>query len=257
MISLLIVTLLFTQGARLQPGTGIVTGSVRAIGGGSAAGVRVGAIAIDDPTGSTLAGVTETDSAGNFRLTNIPEGKYYIVAGRLDSLTYYPGGNEKSKASQVAVEPAKLTAIENFTVPADSKRPESSALNNGFYTALNDTEGIAYRQLKAERNPVNKTKLMLSFEKSYPKSQQLPEILVSLSQSYVAQSDLEKARQYAEKAVAAVSKMKDITASSLTTAAWQNWIVTLDAGAKSNLDWVKQMIAWQQKQLQSILVRRR
>lgn len=40
-------------------------------------------------------------------------------------------------------------------------------------------------------------------------------------------------------------------------ASWQNWVSTLDASAKSNLAWVKQMIAWQQKEIQSAILGRR
>ena len=50
--------------AKLQPGTGIVTGTLKTTDGKPAAGVRVGAVDIDDPSASSLLSVTETDSAG-------------------------------------------------------------------------------------------------------------------------------------------------------------------------------------------------
>src|SRR5215475_1625443 len=101
----LALVLVLIQG--LQPGAGIVTGSVRVEGGGSAAGVRIAAVPVDDPVGASFLSVAETDSAGRFRLSNVPAGHYYIVAGRVTSLTYYPGTNDKAKAVEVAVESAR------------------------------------------------------------------------------------------------------------------------------------------------------
>src|SRR6185503_5387221 len=110
MISILLAAALFLQGPRLlQPGSGIVTGTIQIEGGAAAAGVRVGAMAPDDP--SSLVSVTETDAAGHYRLTNVPEGKYFIVAGRLESLSYYPGGTDREKATPVTVEAAKVTTV--------------------------------------------------------------------------------------------------------------------------------------------------
>src|SRR6186997_1673638 len=107
MISILMITFALLQGpSALQPGAGIVTGSVQFEGGGPAAGVRVGAVPVNDP--SSLISVTETDPMGRYRLTNVPSGNYFIVAGRLNNPTYFPGGNDQTKATTVTVEPAKL-----------------------------------------------------------------------------------------------------------------------------------------------------
>ena len=102
--NIVIAFLLLQRPGALQPGTGIVTGTLQSENGGAAAGVRVGAMAIDDP--ASLASVTETDSAGRFRLINIPAGQYFIVAGRLDNLTYYPAGTDRDKATPVTIEPS-------------------------------------------------------------------------------------------------------------------------------------------------------
>src|SRR5262245_23985524 len=121
MISMLLLTFaLLQRPGALQPGAGIVSGSVQREGGGPAAGVRVGAVAIDDP--STMVSVTETDAGGNYRLTNVPAGQYFIAAGRLESLSYFPGGTDPAKAGTVTVEAAKITAIPPFAVPAGSQR---------------------------------------------------------------------------------------------------------------------------------------
>lgn len=200
MIPLLFVAIALFQGPqRLQPGTGIVTGSIQVAGGGSAAGVRVAAMAIDDP--ANLLSVTETDSAGRFRLTNVPAGRYYIVAGRLDNLTYYPAGTDRTKAMEVVVEPARTASIASFTVPAESKRPPPPP-----NPALGGLEFSAILRIAEERNPANKVKLLLNFERVFPNSSRLPEIYMQLSQTYASQSDLAKAQQYAEKAVAMTTK---------------------------------------------------
>jgi hypothetical protein len=69
---------------------------LRASNGEPAVGVRVAALsrpdAVQDLTSlASFAGLAETDSAGRYRLENIPPGSYYIVAGRVDTPTYYPG----------------------------------------------------------------------------------------------------------------------------------------------------------------------
>jgi hypothetical protein len=204
MISMLLLAMSLMQGPRaLQPGTGIVMGTIQLEGAASAAGVRVAAIALDDP--SSLVSVTETDAAGHYRLTNIPAGKYFIGAGRLDNLVYYPGGTDRAKATEVTVEAAKITTIGSFTVPAQSKRAIAPSISS---SPQSDQESIAYRQIAAERNAESKKKLMLNFEKTYPNSSRLAEIYMELSRTLASQTDFGKANEYAEKAVARVAKLK-------------------------------------------------
>jgi hypothetical protein len=246
-----------TQGVgTLQPGTGIVTGSIQMVGGGSAAGVRVGAVPADDPTGSDLLSVTETDGAGRYRLVNIPAGRYFIVAGRLDNLTYYPGGTDRTKATEILIEPARVASGINFTVPAESRRPVTPATS----FSATSPELNAYRRITTEQTAGAKLKLLLEFEKNFPRSVRLAELYMDLSRACAKQTDLPKAIQYAEKAVATTERMKNepppATCAS-AGASWQNWVAYLDAGARNNLTWVKQMIAWQRKELESAILRRR
>src|SRR4029077_15893901 len=100
MTRLFLALTLFTQ-AGLQPGTGIVTGSIRTAEGRPATGMRVAAIAIDDPEGNNLLSIAQTDSAGRYKLPNIPEGSYYIVAGRVTRLTFYPSGSDAASAQKI------------------------------------------------------------------------------------------------------------------------------------------------------------
>ena len=107
MIALLLTAMMAVQG--LQPGTGIVTGTLKSADGRPAIGVRVGAVDVN-VSASSLFSVTETDSAGNYRLINIPAGRYYIVAGKLSDLRYYPRGADRSTAAEVNIEAARVHA---------------------------------------------------------------------------------------------------------------------------------------------------
>src|SRR5689334_13873767 len=88
---LLVTASIHAQTGRLAPGTGIVTGSIQMESGGPAGGVRVAVIPWDDTTGANLTSLAETDSSGKFRLVDIPQGRYFVIAGRLSSPTFFPG----------------------------------------------------------------------------------------------------------------------------------------------------------------------
>jgi hypothetical protein len=116
----ILTTMMFMQAGGLQPGTGIVMGAIRTTEGRPAVGLRVAAVAIDDPDGNNLLSIGTTDSSGRYRLSNIPQGSYYIVAGRLARLTYFPAGSDASGAKQIVVEAARVVPGIDFTVPPDS-----------------------------------------------------------------------------------------------------------------------------------------
>jgi len=116
------------------------------------------------------------------------------------------------------------------------------------------TEPAAFAQFKAEKNPEAKKKLALNFEKNYPKSRRLPDVYIELSKVLVNGNDPVAARQYAEKAVSTVDKLKtQPTPPENTDKTWHEWLSTMDASARSNLTWVNQMAAWQQQQLRGLL----
>jgi hypothetical protein len=80
----------------LQGGSAVVTGIVRTSDGTPQSGIRVSALVPpDSPEDLTkavsLVSIAETDKDGRYRLENIPPGRYYIAAGRIDSPTFYPG----------------------------------------------------------------------------------------------------------------------------------------------------------------------
>jgi hypothetical protein len=207
-------------------------------------------MAIDDP--SSLVSVSETDANGRYTLMNIPAGKYFIVAGRLDQLTYFPGGTDRAKAELIAVEAAKVTAIAEFAVPAGSKRAVATPANS-----LPVDPGLAaFQTIKAEKNPETRKKLLLSFEKNFPKSNRLAEAYIELSRVLASQSDFRGAKDYAEKAVTAVSRLKAEPPAGADPA-WGSWVASLEKSAKDNLAWTMQTLAWQQKQLNATVLGRR
>jgi hypothetical protein len=116
------------------------------------------------------------------------------------------------------------------------------------------TEPAALAQFQAEKNPEAKKKLALNFEKNYPKSTRLPDVYIELSKVLIGANDPVTAKQYAEKAVGAVEKLKaQPTPPENTDKTWHEWLNTMDASARSNLTWVNQMAAWQQQQLRGLL----
>jgi hypothetical protein len=276
---------------RLAPGAGIITGTIQVDGGGFMAGVRVAVISVEDTIGANLISLSETDAAGHYRLTDVPQGHYFVVAGRVNSFTYFPGGTDRTAAKEVVVEAARTAANINFKVPADSKRPPPIPSPQ----ARSDPEFTDFQRASNERNIFTRIKLLLSFEKNYPRSLLLPDVyadlvdlyiakgdpstamtygdklvelepddvraLVKVSQAYgLAQINLREARRYAEKAVASAAKLKTLSYSarpseyrSYKEAEWASHVNVLNASAKDNLDWVNQVIAWNQKALNTAL----
>ncbi len=100
--------------------SGVAAGIVRDAAGAPAAGVRVAAMAqTSSPEGNgegALVSLTETDSAGRYRLENIPPGRYYIQAGLLDFPTYYPGGTSKNDATNIQITPGAVIERLDFTL---------------------------------------------------------------------------------------------------------------------------------------------
>jgi hypothetical protein len=276
---------------RLTPGTGIITGTIQMDGGGSMAGVRVAVISVDDTIGANLVSLSETDATGHFRLTDVPQGHYYVVAGRLSSFTYFPGVTDRTTAKEVIVEAARTVANIQFNVPADSRRPPPVPNTQ----AKSASEFTDYQRASNERNLFTRIKLLQSFERNYPQSLLLPgayedlvdlyiakgdpsiamkygdkllelepdnvRALVKVSQAYgLAQINLREARRYAEEAVASAAKLKTLSYSvrpseyrGYSEGQWKSLVAELNTSAKGNLEWVNQVIVWNQKALNAAL----
>jgi hypothetical protein len=118
-IALFLGILIAIQGPAL-PQTGKVTGILRTAAGTPAVRVRVAA---SDISTAALVSLSETDQQGRFVLENIPPGRYYIVAGRVDLPTFYPG--TLGIANGTILEIASGAAISgiSFAVNDASTRP--------------------------------------------------------------------------------------------------------------------------------------
>jgi hypothetical protein len=87
---------------------GAVVGQVLGLEGKPAANVRVAVSRVwNAPNGVAPAPfpsyVSTTDKAGRYRMTGIDPGRYYLLAGRVDDPTYYPGTQESLHASILTV----------------------------------------------------------------------------------------------------------------------------------------------------------
>jgi len=103
--------------------TGTVTGRLQSREGAPAAAVRVFALGAPPPgvrpedgtqyyTVPPPASTTITDEQGRYRLTNIPPGRYYIVAGALGQATYHPGVDDSNRATVVQVTPGSSATMD-------------------------------------------------------------------------------------------------------------------------------------------------
>jgi protocatechuate 3,4-dioxygenase beta subunit len=61
-----------------------------------------------------IAQIGTTDEAGRYRLTNIAPGRYYLLAGRIDSPSYYPGSRDVSSARPLTILPGSTEERLNF-----------------------------------------------------------------------------------------------------------------------------------------------
>jgi hypothetical protein len=101
---------------------GTITGRLLNEDGSPAIKVRVSAMAIpqnanEAPTLMTLA---ETDNTGRYRLADVLVGRYYIVAGFVDSPTYFPRGTTAARATPVSVTANATVANIDFRIEKPS-----------------------------------------------------------------------------------------------------------------------------------------
>jgi hypothetical protein len=144
-MNILFLSLLLLQGIPIQPTLGgTVTGVLRNSDGKPAPGVRVAAIpqtqfAADAGDAATLSSIAETDEQGRYSLENVPPGRYYIAAGRLDLQTYFPGTQAMNAAAPVRVEPgARVEGIDFALIATSAGRAVTAgAVAPGFLVPLN------------------------------------------------------------------------------------------------------------------------
>ncbi|HET9131896.1 MAG TPA: carboxypeptidase-like regulatory domain-containing protein, partial [Terriglobia bacterium] len=101
---------------------GVISGRIVSNDGTPAAQKRIVAQAVleraDVALGAAmLAGLSQTDNDGRFRLENIPPGRYYIVLDPLDVPSYYPGVTKPERATIVTVSDASAIEGMDFKIP--------------------------------------------------------------------------------------------------------------------------------------------
>ena len=119
------------QGVATVPETGRVSGVLRTPAGAPAARVRVSAMAVSGSPAdaAALISLSETDETGRFVLENIPPGRYYIVAGRVDLPTVYPGTQEISRGTVLTVAAGATIPDIDFAIAESSNRPSTPELS--------------------------------------------------------------------------------------------------------------------------------
>jgi hypothetical protein len=105
------------------PQNATIGGKLTLTDGRDARGIRVAAMVADglSPGNAVpiLVGVSQADAAGQYRLDNVPPGRYFIMAGLTDSPSYYPGARTVASARVVTVSSAAtITGIDFTVVPA-------------------------------------------------------------------------------------------------------------------------------------------
>jgi hypothetical protein len=106
---------------------GTASGIVRGPDGKPAAHIRVAAVTLPetpgDRTGTALSSQTETDEQGRYVLQGIPQGRYMIAAGRVDTPTYHPGTRDMSRATLISVSPGVALAALDFSTADNGDLP--------------------------------------------------------------------------------------------------------------------------------------
>ena len=121
--------------------TGVITGVVRMPDGTPAVHVRVAAMpvsadAIGPGNATMLVALSETDDFGVYRLEEVPAGRYHVVAGRVDSPTFYPGVADMAGAAVVTVTAGNEVSGIDFTISKESTQKNNSPFANNSFRSL-------------------------------------------------------------------------------------------------------------------------
>jgi hypothetical protein len=118
----LLIAALFVQ---VPAQTGTVSGVLKDRDGKPVEGIRMAAVprpapGTEEPLSSAMSSIAETDSAGRYTLENIPPGRYYVAAGRVDGQTYFPGTADVTAAREILIAPGQRVLGIDFALNASS-----------------------------------------------------------------------------------------------------------------------------------------
>jgi len=128
MLGIFVHLILLLQGIPLPPNQGgTVTGVLTNEASRPAAGVRVAVMEqplnpSDVAGAAALVSIAESDDTGRFRLENVPPGRYYITAGRVELPTFFPGTLEIAAGKIVTVASGETVSSVNFSIKDVSDR---------------------------------------------------------------------------------------------------------------------------------------
>ncbi|HET9132504.1 MAG TPA: carboxypeptidase-like regulatory domain-containing protein, partial [Terriglobia bacterium] len=140
--------------------SGVIEGLLLSADGKPADGVRVAAVPGDpapvSSPDSALFAISETDSSGHYRLEGLDPGRYRVVAGLLDFLTYYPGVKDGGKSTTIQVTDGSLRTGVDFTlqspvgvrVSGRATRLNPKAILPRFVTMNNSSGNGSFQQLQ-------------------------------------------------------------------------------------------------------------
>jgi hypothetical protein len=114
---ILFVVLLLTQQS-IRPGVGTIAGRIGIADGSPASGIRVAAVL--EGTAQVFVAFGQTDSEGRYQLSDVPRGTYFVAAGFIDSLGFFPGVKTVQEARSVAVAAGGSVANIDFVIANSS-----------------------------------------------------------------------------------------------------------------------------------------
>jgi hypothetical protein len=123
MMSLLLAALFTLQSVPATSSS--ITGRVLLPDGSPASGRRVMAFeesAAASPEKTVIVGLTETDAAGNYALTDLPPGRYVIATGSLIWPTYFPGVADRKTATTIVAPAARNVTAVDIRIISDETR---------------------------------------------------------------------------------------------------------------------------------------
>jgi hypothetical protein len=95
----------------------VITGRIEVPRGRSVEGLRVFAATAEpasQPGNTTIVAVGNAGKDGQFRLENVPPGRYVIMAGLLEAPTYFPGVSALTEAIAITADPGRTVSGIDF-----------------------------------------------------------------------------------------------------------------------------------------------